>query len=137
MSRNINLYGQESKKLNHFDNIKIENTNRIINYSVDTLYCECLNEHECEQQTILLHQMLQKLRVGGNLILSFINAKIIAKAYYDNILTDNEIVQFFTANKCLLSIDKINEYIDEQYIVSKIEYLDYNIVVSITRISIE
>lgn len=137
MSRNINLYGKEAKKLNNFDNISIDNVNRIINYSVDTLYCECLNEQNCENQTHTIQQMLDKLRVGGSLILSFINARIIAKAYYDNILTDTDMVNFFKANSCILSIDRINANLDNQYIVSKIEYLDYNIMVNITRISIE
>jgi hypothetical protein len=136
MSRNIYLYGNKKGSIANFDSISLEMVDRIINHSVDMLYCDAMNETTNEQREQIIPLIMNKIRVGGTAVFKFINAKIIAKAYYDNAISDDDISLFFQDNKSILSIDKLNALIDDNFIVSRIEYQDYNIIATITRIGL-
>jgi hypothetical protein len=136
MSRNIYLYGNKQGSIANFDSISVGMVDRIINHSVDTLYCDNINELNNEQRQNLVSSIMSKIRVGGTAVFKFINAKIITKAYYDNSISDDDIVLFFQDNKSLLSIDKLNALIDDNFIISRIEYQDYHILATITRINL-
>jgi hypothetical protein len=135
MNRNIHIADTISaQKLEGFESTSIDRVDDIVNYSVDTLYCTGINSFEEKHKDSHLNKLLQKLRVGGSLVLRFIDTKILAKMYWDNQITPQEFISKISNSKTFTTIEEINDKIDtNEFVMSKIEHREDAILISVIR----
>jgi hypothetical protein len=135
MNRNIHVVDTVStQNLEGFESVAISRTDDIVNYSVDTLYCSMINRFEEKTKDLFLNKLLQKIRLGGSLILRFIDTKTLAKMYWDNQITSQEFISKISNNNTLTTVEEINDKINNnEFILSKIEYREDSILISVVR----
>lgn len=108
MKRLINIYTVKNKKtISGFTNVEINSLNDIINYSTDHIFCSCLNHIESEKTYSVLGLILEKIRPGGYCTLSLTDMKQICRAYYNNALSDDSLLQYIKDHKAILSYQNI------------------------------
>ena len=92
MSRNINICinKQLFQNINGFENIDINNLNSVVNYSTNTMLVDNFNLWETENFQDTLSLILNKIAVGGQMVLRFIDAKLLAKKYVENSINDQD-----------------------------------------------
>jgi hypothetical protein len=135
MNRNIHVVDTVStQNLEGFESVAISRTDDIVNYSVDTLYCSMINRFEEKTKDLFLNKLLRKIRLGGSLILRFIDTKTLAKMYWDNQITSQEFISKISNNNTLTTVEEINDKINNnEFILSKIEYREDSILISVVR----
>jgi len=135
MSRNIHVVDTVSTQhLDGFESVSVSRADDIINYSVDTLYCSIINRFEEKTKDLYLNKLLQKIRIGGSLVLRFIDTKTLAKLYWDNQITSQEFISKISNNNTLTTVEEINDKINNnEFILSKIEYREDSILISVVR----
>jgi hypothetical protein len=135
MSRNIYLYNSEiEQNLNGFDNIVLSQLDDIVNYSVDILFYKDINALEADKKIETLNLILQKVRVGGNLVIKFIDSKILSKMYWDNQISPSVFIEKICNNKNITTPEEINEILDkDEFTLSRVEHKEDQVLVTITR----
>lgn len=135
MSRNINLYNSQTEQnLDGFQNMPLSKLDEIVNYSVDILYYKDVNQLESDKKNTTLEAILQKIRVGGRLVLKFVDSKIVSKMYWDNQISPQAFIDKICNNKNITTPEEINELLNKQeFTLSRIEHKEDQILVSIIR----
>ena len=140
MNRNIVLINdgqiQNTDPLCEYINIK--NVNNIVNYSVDNLFCDCLEYINDDQLAILIQSLAQKIRPNGYLNLKILDTKKICLEYLQNKIDNKYFIKQFRDKNSLLSLDNISMNIDNQvFITTKIDSADYHIVITLQKKQIQ
>ena len=135
MSRNINISDSaDSKNLDGFHTVNIDKLDDIINHSVDVIYYGSFNNVGDQNLVPTLSNMLEKIRVGGTLVVKILNARTLSKLYFENSISSAEYLQSIKQANTLLTPEDINNTIDHsQFVLGKIEYQNYHTLVSIVR----
>ena len=139
MSRNINICinKQLFQNINGFENIDINNLNSVVNYSTNTMLVDNFNLWETENFQDALSLILNKIAVGGQMVLRFIDAKLLAKKYVENSINDQEFMLYTSAIKCVLTVETICNCLDKNFVVDGIDQSDFNTMVKIMRTNIK
>ena len=136
MRRMINLFTSTARvhmpNMN-MNNVDISNLNSVINYSVDTIFGYIFEYISSNDFNKILPLILEKLRVGGDLVIRFHNFKKICDEYAKNQVSDIELLSMLQNKVNILSIDRISSSIDSKFVISKIDYIDYHIVIIVQR----
>jgi hypothetical protein len=135
MSRNINISDSaDSKNLDGFNTVNIDKLDDVINHSADVIYYGSFNNVEDKNLIPTLNSMLEKIRVGGTLVVKILNARVLSKLYFENSISSAEYLQSIKQANTLLTPEDINNNIDHsQFVLGKIEYQNYHTLVSIVR----
>lgn len=139
MSRNINICinKQLFQNINGFESIDINNLNSVVNYSTNTMLVDNFNLLETENFQDVLSLILNKIAVGGQMVLRFIDAKLLAKKYAENSINDQEFMLYASAIKCVLTVENICNCLDKNFVVDGIDQSDFNTMVKIMRTNIK
>jgi hypothetical protein len=136
MKRLINLYSLKNKKdINGFINVEINNLENIINYSVDHIFCGCLNYIEADLIDKIIFSIIEKVRPKGYFTLSFVDMKKICRAYHNNAVSDSDLLKTIKDHKSILSYDKIKDLASgiEQINIVQTDFSDNYISIVIQR----
>jgi hypothetical protein len=135
MSRNINISDSvDSKNLDGFNTVNIDKLDDVVNHSADVIYYGSFNNVGDQNLIPTLGNMLEKIRVGGTLVVKILNARVLSKLYFENSISSAEYLQSIKQANTLLTPEDINNNIDHsQFVLGKIEYQNYHTLVSIVR----
>jgi predicted SAM-dependent methyltransferase len=141
MNKPINIYYNKHKNIiQEFDNIEINDIENIVNFSVSNIYCSCLNYFEKSIINAILVLLFKKLKPEGLLVISFTDLKESSKRYYENSISDEQLMENLLSHKSILSISAIKKMIEDDPSVKivKIDYDHQNLKINLTlqRISI-
>ena len=139
MSRNINICinKQLFQNINGFENIDINNLNSLINYSVNTILLDNLNLLETDNFQEVIGSIFNKVAVGGQMVIRFIDAKLLAKKYVENLINDKDFIVYISAIKSILTVENICSYLDANFVVDGIDQSDFNTMIKIMRTNIK
>lgn len=139
MSRNINICinKQLFQNINGFESVDINNLNSIVNYSARTILLDNLNLLEAEHFEDVLVSVLNKVAVGGQMVLRFIDAKLLAKKYAENSIEDKQFMIYISVIKSILTVENICNYLDTNFIIDGIDQSDFNTMIKIMRTDIK
>jgi 2-polyprenyl-3-methyl-5-hydroxy-6-metoxy-1,4-benzoquinol methylase len=95
MNKNIFLVASPNeinpyKNALNFDTVNIAQLDTLINSFHGVIYVGCLENIPTTEHETLVTQLINKLRPGGELILSITNRKAICQLYLDNTIGDND-----------------------------------------------
>lgn len=135
MSRNINICVNKTyfRGLDGFDSVDISNMDSIINYSVNTIIVDNLSMVDTNSLDGFLSQVLLKLAVGGQLVLRFLNTKLLAKQYSDGMILDDEYLKHMRMIGSAITVEKIYSLLDGNYNVEDIDVSEIYSVIKILR----
>ena len=141
MNKPINIYYNKHKNtIQEFDNIEISDIENLVNFSVSNIYCECLNYFEKSMINAILPVLFKKLKPEGLVVISFADLKEASKKYYENSISDEQLMENLLSHKSILSISEIKKMIegDQSVKIVKIDYDQQNLKINLTlqRISI-
>jgi hypothetical protein len=71
------------------------------------------------------------------MVLRFIDAKLLAKKYVENSISDTEFLLYMSAIKCVLTVENICNCLDVNFIVDGIDQSDFNTMIKIMRTNIK
>lgn len=139
MSRNINICINKKlfQNINGFESVDINNLNSIVNYSSHIVLLDNFNLVEAENFENVLGAVLNKVAVGGQMVLRFIDAKLLAKKYAENSIEDKEFMLYISAIKSILTVENICNYLDTNFIIDGIDQSDFNTMIKIMRTNIK
>lgn len=97
MIRKINLIHYKNKQIiKDFQEVAINDIDSIINYSVDILYCSCLNKIENNKISDYLDKISKKIRHGGQLVIVVIDVITICQSFLNRSISE---IDFFRVIK--------------------------------------
>lgn len=115
MSKPINIYHAKYKTiLENYNNIDIIDIDNIINYSSGFIKFDHLQSFEYDTSAKILTILFNKLKLGGVLLISIKNIKLLSKLYSDDVLSDNQFLEHIKPQQSVWSIDLINDFINKQ-----------------------
>lgn len=120
MSRNIAICIDKSafRAIDGFNSVDINNLGNIINYSVSALVIDHLNIIDDDDIPMLWQEISSKMAVGGQVVMRFIDAKVLAQKFADNIIGDKEFMNYLSILKSILTVDKIYNQIGSDFVVT-------------------
>lgn len=83
----ITIPGKQ-KAIEGFTAIDPNQLDNVVNYSVDHIYCDCLEFLSSNDSVLCLGHMIQKIRPNGLLTILISNTKHICRNYYMNTMDD-------------------------------------------------
>ena len=139
MSRNINICINKKlfQNINGFESVDINNLNSVVNYSANIVLLDNFNLLEAENYESVLGSILNKVAVGGQMVIRFIDAKLIAKKYAENLIEDKEFILYISAIKSILTVENICNYLDTNFIIDGIDQSDFNTMIKLMRTNIK
>lgn len=139
MSRNINVCvnSQLFQNINGFDNIDIANIESLVNYSASAILVDNLNFLDSKNPNAVLGVLLQKMAVGSQMVLRFINPKLLAKKYVENSISDEDFLTYVSNIKYALTIEHIYNILDSNFAIDKIDESEFINMVKIIRVDIK
>jgi hypothetical protein len=125
MSRLINLYTiKKQETINGFDNVEINDLSNLINHSIDHIYCGCIEYFDAQVATNVLAGIKEKIRPSGLVTLTINNFKHISRQYFNNSLSDEDMLNFISGVKSIFSLKQIASIFEknEEFKTIKIEH---------------
>lgn len=114
MKRNICLTKDgHNLSLQNFENVNYNNIDNIINYSVDILYCSILNELTGQEYSTILPLLMNKIRLGGQMVLVIKDVKELCSMYANGSLADMVFVNNIRSLKHIISFSNLEKIIQE------------------------
>ena len=114
MKRNICLTKDgRNLSLQNFENVNYNNIDNIINYSVDILYCSILNELTGQEYSTILPLLMNKIRLGGQMVLVIKDVKELCSMYANGSLADMVFVNNIRSLKHIISFSNLEKIIQE------------------------
>ena len=138
MSRNIAICIDKSafRAIDGFNSVDINNLGNIINYSVGALVIDHLNIIDDDDIPMLWQEISSKMAVGGQIVMRFIDAKVLAQKFVDNIIGDKEFMNYISILKSVLTVDKIYNQIGSDFIVTDTDRSEIYTTIKVLRNSI-
>lgn len=138
MSRNICLSVNRNtfRPINGFSSIDIDNVDSIVDYSTDILVVDNLQTSQKPNMNEYIVKILSKLRVGGQLVLRFADPKLLSKSYSNNSISDIEFRASISNMNQYWTIEQINQYLDQNFVIERIDQENYNTTIKIVRVNI-
>jgi len=135
MTRNIAVCINKAvfRGINGFDSVDINNLDTIINYSVNALLVDYLNLIDNNTVPIVLDNLCQKMAVGGQMVIRFIDAKTLAKKFAENIIDENQFAENISILKSILTVDNIYNMITSDFMINNIDQSDMYTTIKILR----
>lgn len=127
MPRLINVYHQKKKiLLDNYENVDIIDINNIINYSADFIKFDHLQLLNHTTSLSVLSCLINKLKLGGKILIGISNIKLISRMYADNILTDDGFLENIKDCHSIWSIDFLQDTIGVNHADIQITNIQYN-----------
>jgi len=142
MSRLVNIYHNlnTSEQIQGYQNIEINSINELVNYSINTIHCGCLEYIDSKVLENAISIIFQKLRINGSLILTFSNYKNICKSYSNSSMNNDEFLSLIKNKQNILSTQSIKNICQNipGSVLSKIENIQnsYKTSIVINRTSL-
>lgn len=138
MSRNIcvSVNRNSFRPMNGFSSIDIDNTDSLVDYSADVIIIDNLHTLQKPDMSKDIQNLLSKLRVGGQMVIRFLDPKLLSKHYSDGIVSDTEFKSAINNTNTLCTIDMINDYLDQNFIIDRIDQENYNTTIKLVRVNI-
>jgi hypothetical protein len=138
MSRIINIYIDiEPDQNQELNNIHIDNISVVPNYSINKILLQDAQKIEENKVNKLLTEIMTKLTMGGEIIISFIDFNSLCYDYLNKILTDKETMKYIHTIKNILSFKIIESTLDNRlFRIAKIDKNKYNSIITIERIQL-
>jgi predicted SAM-dependent methyltransferase len=134
---NSNIYITLDEKTSDNNNVFINNIPKIINYSCDSIYVDCLEYLKEEDIKKTIQILSNKLKLGGKLIVSIYNAKSIALTFLNESISTQSFLQFFQHKQTILNLDNLYTFIDFQSMkITDLDISETNIKLIIERSSL-
>lgn len=106
------LYDNFVKKSSNVTNINYNEISSIVNHSASHINCEYLNYIDLQESKLNIESLLNKLKPGGTLTVSILNAKKHAHNFINNRISGNDFLQKIIHFKSLLSTEDIYTLLD-------------------------
>lgn len=137
MHRIINISNSDSDTLiKDIENVNIHNLDNIVNFSVDTLTCSILNSVPENSVGKIIFELLQKIRIGGVIIIKIRDFVKICELYYNEELGDSELLQYLQNTHSVISWDGISVITKDNFLLKTMEYKDNHCIITLERQSI-
>jgi len=137
MKRNIHLCNIHSKKILDAELIDISAVSSVVNLSVDTVFCDCLESIAEDQFSKIFLEILNKIRPNGYLVLSILDIKKLCGEYLQNIITNQMFLSSIKDKNNFIGIDNIYALIDtKSFQIMKIDTDQNTISIVIQRTKI-
>jgi len=121
----------------NFQNLDINEIDLLINSSVDMIYCSVLNEITDANVNNTILNLSRKIRPGGQIVFSFIDAKTICKNYSNGIISEDNFLQSMRKINNVYYIGRFEDFYNQQlskhFNIINTELRDNNISISIQR----
>jgi hypothetical protein len=125
MNRSINLYTiKKPEQMKGFDNIEISDLPNIINHSIDHIYCGCLEYFDATTTIGTAGEIGEKIRPNGLITFTTNNLKHISRQYFNNSLSDSDLLNLISGIKSVFSMKQISSMFEENksFKIVKIEH---------------
>lgn len=135
MKRSITLYDENNKPINQSnDYIHIQNVDNIVNFSVDDIFCDCIDGLNEENANATIQKIFQKLRVGGYAHLKILDIKELCIDVVQNKIPLNRFIQLVKNKNSIATLDTIAANIDfNKFEITKIANEQHQINLIIKR----
>jgi predicted SAM-dependent methyltransferase len=98
-----------AQSIDGFSSISIQDLDKIVNHSIDHVYCSTLELYTLSAVEEILSEMLTKLRPNGLITLNITNMKNICREYYNGSMKDSTLLQNITNKVSILSQNSIKQ----------------------------
>lgn len=125
MNRSINLYTiKKPEQMQGFDNVEISDLPNIINHSVDHIYCGCLEYFDATTTIGTAEEIGEKIRPNGLITFTVNNLKHISRQYFNNALSDSDLLNLISGIKSVFSMKQISSIFEDNksFRIVKIEH---------------
>lgn len=113
MKRNINIIAKNYiTKIPDFDPLSIENTDNLVNCSVDNIVFGCIELIDKNTARKLFETLCEKLRPKGVLIIKFHDLKSVCQSYLNNSMSNTDLLQITKNLENPVNIDEIITYVN-------------------------
>jgi hypothetical protein len=110
---NLTLKNDVSENISGFDNLDINNLDKLINGTIDFIVCEILDKLEYEDRLKTINTIFKKLSFGGEVTFKFMNAFQLCKNIVKGDMTSKSLSDTISNLKSLFlesdTIDIINQ----------------------------
>ncbi len=104
----------------------------LINSSVDSIYLDHMNLYPIEDAKKLIILCAGKLRPKGILSINLYNILHICKSYTERSITDQELTQYLSNCRCVISVDNAIQMLQELSMdISEINYSNNQFIINI------
>jgi hypothetical protein len=108
MKRIVHLYDAYTNVLPDTEGVSITKVSDIVNHSVDTIFCDCLESVSEEGFSIVFEEILHKIRPQGYLVITFLDIKKICLAYLQNTIDNQAFLALVKTKNSFINIDKLS-----------------------------
>lgn len=135
MIRKIHLiHHKQKERLTGFTEIPLTDIDSIVNYSVDMMYCSVLNKIEKSKISQYIDAICNKIRYGGQLVLTISDIKKLCSLYLSKSIDDNEFFESVAdSHQLLTEADVINTMSAKSFDLISVEKNKTNITLSFGR----
>jgi hypothetical protein len=133
MKRNITLYSGTTQQSSE-EHISIENIDNVVQFSVDNMFCDCLESIDEKIAGIVLQKMLDKIRPEGYLYLHILDIKTLCVDVLQNHIAFSEFLSMLQNKYNIVTLDVVSSNIDfNKFQITKLVNDKYRIEIIIKR----
>jgi hypothetical protein len=138
MARIVNICTDNKKQaLDKYENINIVDIENIINHSIDFIKFDYLQFFEYRVGQKILEILINKLKLGGIIVLSISNFKNISRLYADAIISDNIFLEKIYNCQSVWSVELLLDLINTNHTDTNISKIQHDNQHNTTYLTIE
>lgn len=119
MKRNIIIYQGQSQQISP-EHVSIDNIDNIVNYSVDNIFCNCLESLPHNLISPVIQKILHKIRPDGYIHVKILDIKEICLQLLQNKIHLTEYINLVKNKNSIITTDVIVSNIDfSKFMVTK------------------
>lgn len=133
MSKNLNIIlpGQ-TMNVDGYSNIEITNLQTIYSYSVDFIICSVTSFLDQNNFWLAIETMIDKLKPGGQIMLSLYDSKRLAYLYGSSQIEDKYFIQLIKNINNTKSLSDLNSFLEQKNNINLVEIKKDHIIDYIT-----
>lgn len=135
MNRQVNFITNNTKEINGYNNINVNDLPNIINGSINNIVCECLDDIPFETRGKIVVDIINKLAFEGKATFLMINGTVLANRVLKNEIDSNKLSSVVSEVKSIWTDYYITEVFNNMAHITIEKYYIENIytAISITK----
>jgi hypothetical protein len=114
--RRLNIIANNnSKLLEGFENLELNNIASIYSCSIDIIYCGIINLLDNQQLYPVLENLIDKIKPNGQLVLMVHDVKRLCKLYIDSHISESDFFHMIRSTNNSATIDDILKFLETKY----------------------
>lgn len=135
MNRQVNFITNNTKEINGYNNINVNDLPNIINGSINNIVCECLDDTIFDTRSKIIVEIINKLAFEGKATFLMINGTVLANRILKNEIDSNKLSSVLSEVKSIWTDYYITEIFNNMAHIAIEKYYIENIytVIGITK----